>query len=64
MTTHRGAKRTVATDFPGPEVDTTPGQRALEFGTHYIEELIWVYLMRDWDSTDRRMLDLVRLGGC
>ncbi|MBO8150837.1 hypothetical protein HYG77_36645 (plasmid) [Rhodococcus sp. ZPP] len=39
-------------------------ERALERGTHYIEESIWVYLMRDWDGTDRWVLDPVTVDGC
>lgn len=39
-------------------------ERALERGTHYIEESVWVYLMRDWDGTDRWVLDPVTVDGC
>ncbi|QYA99721.1 hypothetical protein I1A62_00590 (plasmid) [Rhodococcus sp. USK10] len=40
------------------------GERALARGTHYIEESIWVYLMRDWDGVDRWVLDPVAVDGC
>ena len=53
------------TNIPTPaEVCRTQGERALDRGTHYIEESIWIYLMRDWDGIDRWVLDPVTVDGC
>ena len=37
------------------QAECAPGR-----GSHYIEESIGVYLMRDWDGTDRWVLDRCR----
>ncbi|SED97784.1 hypothetical protein [Rhodococcus koreensis] len=50
--------------IPTQEVYMSQGERALARGTHYIEESIWVYLMRDWDGIDRWVLDPVTVDGC
>ena len=56
---------TTNTNIPTPaEVYMCQGERALTRGTHYIEESIWVYLMRDWDGIDRWVLDPVTVDGC
>lgn len=47
------------TTIPTPEANMSQAERALERGTHYIEESVWVYLMRDWDGEDKWVLDPV-----
>ncbi|WP_241031635.1 hypothetical protein [Rhodococcus koreensis] len=55
----------MTTNVPTPaEVYTSQGECALDRGTHYVEESIWVYLMRDWDGIDRWVLDPVTVDGC
>ncbi|WP_016881389.1 MULTISPECIES: hypothetical protein [unclassified Rhodococcus (in: high G+C Gram-positive bacteria)] len=49
--------------IPTPQVYMSQAERALERGSHYIEESIWVYLMRDWGGTDRWVLDPVTVDG-
>lgn len=46
-----------------PRRCTCRRQSALERGSHYIEESVCVYLMRDWDGTDRWVLDPVTVDG-
>ncbi|UOT03557.1 hypothetical protein MPY17_32240 [Rhodococcus opacus] len=50
-------------DTPTPQVHMSQAERALERGSHYIEESVCVYLMRDWDGTDRWVLDPVTVDG-
>lgn len=49
---------TSTNSLPLRQMYMSQAERALERGSHYIEESIWVYLMRDWDGTDRWVLDL------
>ena len=46
-----------------PEVYMSQAERARGRGSHYIEESVWVYLMRDWDGADRWVLDPVTVDG-
>ncbi|MDV7357669.1 hypothetical protein R4282_32260 [Rhodococcus oxybenzonivorans] len=64
MTPAAAPTTATTTTIPTPEAYMSQGERALERGTHYIEESVWVYLMRDWDGTDRWVLDPVTVDGC
>ena len=54
---------TSTNSIPVRQVYMSQAERALDSGSHYIEESVWVYLMRDWDGTDRWVLDPVTVDG-